>query len=110
VEPEAELLAHLPHADVLREDLRDDPLEAPVAPHVEEPRQEREAESLSLHRVAYQRGELRVATPAQADEARHRDDLAAVFGDQRHLAVVVDEAEAREPLVSDERVQGMNPA
>src|SRR5438132_12925527 len=48
LEAEAELGADAPHGRVAGQDLRDDPLDPPVAPHVEQTPQHREAEALTL--------------------------------------------------------------
>src|SRR5947207_15408078 len=105
LEREAQVLADAPHRHVARQDLRQDSLYAPVASHFEETAQHGAPESLALYRIADQQRALRVGRTREARETRHRDDLRRAraarraLRDERHLAVVIDEADAREPVV-----------
>src|SRR5690606_31545688 len=101
---EAEGAGHPLHRAVLREDLADDAAE-PLGPaHLDEPPEQLAAEPLPLHVVADEQGELAVAGAGEADEPADAEERLAPLrvashGDEGHLAVVVDEAEAGEALV-----------
>src|SRR6185436_1409128 len=93
LELEAQVVADAAHRHVAREDGGDDALQLPVAADVDQPREQGAAEALPLHDVADQERELAVARPLQPGQPRHRHQPALELGDQRHLPVVVDEAE-----------------
>src|SRR5205823_2678293 len=76
-ESEAEPRAEPAHAGIGRQDLRDDALHPPRAADLQQLFQQRAAQPAALYLVAHQQRELRVASPDQAREARHRDDLSA---------------------------------
>ena len=99
------------HRVVSPEDLRGDPLEAPVAADLDQLREQGEAQALALERIADEQRELglaRARLPRQAADGDQRGGLAVLalaLDHQRHLAVVVDEADPGESLVRDPAVQ-----
>ena len=74
-------------------------------------RQERGAQSQPLEAVADQESELGLVRPPDLAQPADAQDLVVAgrgfvaFGDQRHLAVVVDEADPGQALVGDARAQ-----
>ena len=93
------------HAEVLGEDLGEDAVEAPVPPNRDQAGEQLAADPAAQERVAHVEGELGLAGERRAQQAPHRDQLAFALGDEGHLAVVIDEADAGEPVVGHSRVE-----
>src|SRR5215212_5559171 len=105
-EMEAELLRDALHGVVVEEDLCRDTPQMLGAADLEETAQEQGADAPALEAVADEDRELSlVGDGAAAAEAGYAHDLTLFglgvgpFGDERHLAVVVDKADARQALV-----------
>src|ERR687897_3496176 len=105
-EVEAEFLRDVLHGAVVEEYLRCDTTQPLGAGDLEEAAQEQGADAPALEAVADEDGELSlVGDSAAAAQAGYAHDLTfprlwiGVFGDQRHLAVVIYKADARQALV-----------
>src|SRR5215213_1207886 len=105
-EMEAEFLRDALHRVVIEEDLCCDASQMLGAADLEETAQEQRADAPTLEAVADEDRELSlVGDGAAAAEAGYAHDLMVFglgvgpFGNERHLAVVVDKADARQALV-----------
>ena len=78
-----------------------------IARHLDKPFEQMRAQTLAMEVVADHDGELRLVRADELRQAADADDFELArlrippLGDQRHLAVVVDEAEPYQPLVRD---------
>jgi len=104
---EAQFLADALHLDIFRKDVAKDPVDVLIAAHLEEPADQLGAQSQSLVAVADDQRELGfVGVPDLAQPADPPDLVLAglgalSIGHQRHLAVVIDEADPSQSLVSN---------
>src|ERR1017187_2630833 len=109
--PKLELLADRLHAEVLRKDLGGDTLESLFPANVHQSSQQLRANSAPLVAVADEYGELcniRSGFPAQTTDAENpafRRFGVLVFRHQRDLAIIVVEANTREPVMGDALTQ-----
>src|SRR5271166_82958 len=101
----------MPHRLVIRQDLAGNQLEALIAAYSHQQVQKQQTEAAVLPGIADNQGELGRAGAGQLYQSTHPDDFplalpaAPALGNHGYLAVVVYEAEPRQPLVGDAQFQ-----
>src|SRR6266498_3134302 len=103
--------ARMLHSAINRQDRGADARELFVAAHLHEQLEELRANSLVLIRVADDDREFGFVRAVKLAQAAETENFALTrlrgraLDDQRHLAVVIDEAESRQSFVSDTLIQ-----
>jgi len=108
---EAEFLSDLFHGEVLRQDFSIDATQLLVSRNLYNAPEQFHAQTLVLTRIRYQYGNLPLVPgvgfdqPADPENAVLPGLYVLVFRDNRHLAVVIHETNAHQPIVRHPRTQ-----
>jgi hypothetical protein len=104
---EAKTVRESPHSGIIRESVGDDRFEFLLARDFDQAPEQFRTEPEMLSAVCHKNCDLAFLTIPQASQAANGEDFGLfggrihIFGDQRHLAVIVDEALSHQALVRD---------